>query len=312
LNLETCTREELFNVLDQNQRNRSPRYYNLQVILIKAGLRQLGRDELGKQIERPKLPDPAGQVEVVERGDIEKLIREAPTLQDRLIFEMLYELGARSGEIRTLRIKDVQFDEHGAVISLTGKTGTRRRRVYAAVPDLKQHLNNHRQRDQPNALVFLNAHGAPFSATQVYRHVRDLCKRIVGKKIHPHMFRHTRATEDSRLFTDREMMLLFGWKRPEMVRIYSHLSMRDVDEKDLALHGIKKREEVLRPVIQVQRCSECGEENAPIAMYCQKCGGVLGSTRAQKEIEELKERLRTLEEYTKRELYSLRKREAAA
>jgi hypothetical protein len=89
------------------------------------------------------------------------------------------------------------------------------------------------------------------------------------------MFRHTRATHDASHFTDSEMMLLFGWKTADMVRVYAHLSMRDVEEKDLALHGLKPREEILRPLVHVQRCPSCSEENAPIAIYCVKCGAIL-------------------------------------
>jgi ribosomal protein L40E len=75
------------------------------------------------------------------------------------------------------------------------------------------------------------------------------------------------------------MMTLFGWKRPDMVSVYSHLSMRDVDDKDLILHGLKTKEDVLKPLVQVQRCLRCNEENAPIAIYCAKCGNVLPDTK---------------------------------
>ena len=99
------------------------------------------------------------------------------------------------------------------------------------------------------------------------------------------MFRHSRATEDSRAFTDREMMMLYGWKNPAMVSVYSHLSLPDVDEKDLVLHGLKSREEIFKPLMQVQICVKCGTENAPIAVYCRKCGESLTAN----ETEELKQ-----------------------
>jgi hypothetical protein len=73
------------------------------------------------------------------------------------------------------------------------------------------------------------------------------------------------------------MMKLFGWKRPDMVGVYSHLTMKDVEDYDLMLHGLKRREEILRPLVQVVKCPKCGEENAPVAMYCAKCGEVLVS-----------------------------------
>ncbi len=102
------------------------------------------------------------------------------------------------------------------------------------------------------------------------------------KPIRPKMFRHSRATDDCQFFTDRQMMKLFGWKRPDMVAVYSHLTMKDVEDYDLMLHGLKRREEVLRPLVQVLKCPTCGEENAPVAVYCAKCGEVLGNQDFEK------------------------------
>ena len=85
------------------------------------------------------------------------------------------------------------------------------------------------------------------------------------------------------------MMVLFGWKSPSMISTYSHLSMRDVDDKTLVLHGMKAKEEVLRPLVQIQKCSICGEENAPIAVYCVKCGSVLASATDEKTREQLQQ-----------------------
>jgi hypothetical protein len=71
------------------------------------------------------------------------------------------------------------------------------------------------------------------------------------------------------------MMELFGWSGPQMVGVYAHLSMRDIEDKDLRLHGMKPREETLRPLIEPQTCPKCSQENAAISIYCVKCGGIL-------------------------------------
>jgi ribosomal protein L40E len=110
-----------------------------------------------------------------------------------------------------------------------------------------------------------------------YQRVRTMGKEILHRNIHPHQFRHTAATKDSRFYTDREMMQIYGWKSPIMVGVYSHLSSRDVDDKDLILHGLKSKEEILKPIMEIRICSACKAENAPIALYCHKCGIVLSS-----------------------------------
>jgi len=275
LNLETCSQRELYGVLDKTREELSPSTYRLNVILMKMSLKFLNRKDLAEAIEFPKQRDPAASIKVLPPEEVEKLIREAPRLQDRLLVELLYETGARRGEIANIAIRDIQFDEYGAIVWLHGKTGSRRRRVYGCVADLREQINNHPLRDKPNAPLFFNPAGKPYTHDSVYRCIRRLANRILGKPIYPHQFRHTKATEDSRQFTDREMMQLFGWKGPQMVGVYSHLSMRDVEDKDLMLHGMKPREEVLRPLAEAQTCPKCSQENAPIAIYCVKCGAIL-------------------------------------
>jgi len=83
------------------------------------------------------------------------------------------------------------------------------------------------------------------------------------------------------------MMLRFGWKHPEMVSVYSHLSMRDVDDRDLILHGLKPPDEALRPISEVRVCPKCKAENAPVAIYCHKCGVVLDHAIEDKRVLEL-------------------------
>ena len=278
LDLASCSQQELFTFLDMAQERHSPTYYRLNIILLKMALRFLKRNELAEAIEFPKETDPAASVKILSPEEVEKLINEAPTLQDRLLVELLSELGPRRGELASLAIRDIQFDQYGAIVWLNGKTGTRRRRVYSCVADLREHINNHPLRVKPNAPLFFSQAGVPYDNVydSIYRRIKTLGRRILGKEIYPHMFRHTRATEDSRYFTDREMMQLFGWKGPQMVGVYSHLSMRDVEDKDLVLHGLKRKEEILRPICQVIKCV-CGQENAPIAVYCVGCGAILAS-----------------------------------
>jgi len=304
VDLASCGPDELLSALNEVQKTRRPRYYRLTVIIVRMALRHLGRNDLAEQIEVPRQSDPAECIKTIDAKDVEKLIREATTRQDRLIVELFYETGARRGELAALRVKDVQFDEFGAILHLQGKSGTRRRRVYMSVPDLRAHLNEHPNRGNPNASLLYTQTGTSLNDAEIYRHIRNMSKRILGRMIYPHQFHHTRATEDSRLFTDREMMQLFGWRHPHMVGVYSHLSMRDVEDKDLVLHGLKKREDVLRPLVRVQRCPKCQEENAPIATYCTKCGNILTSQQTEEQkrtIAGLEERLAKLEAvYTKK------------
>jgi integrase/recombinase XerD len=291
VDLSSCGKKELLSLIDYYT-HKSVSYARTSMIFLKSCLVFLGREELAKLIVLPRDKDRERRVKekLLSADEVKKLIAEAPSLQDRLLIELLYESGARRGEIYNLRIKDVQFDEYSAILNLTGKSGTRRIRVYSCIPDLRSHLNNHPDKDDANARLFRfgRKESSEFSDYSLYMHVARLGERILGKPIHPHQFRHTRATSDSSLFTDRELMLRFGWTQPNMISIYSHLSMRDLDEKDLVLHGLKKKEEILKPITQVQKCQRCGEENAPIAVYCVKCGETLEKGKYAAEFQKTK------------------------
>lgn len=292
LDLSKCGLAEINRVFDKLSK-RSNSYYRLNVILVKAALVFLGRKKIADKIELPRVKDRADRIreKLLDPSEVKKLIENAPTDQDRLGFSLLYELGCRIGELYNVRIKDVQFDKYGAIIWLTGKSGTRSRRVYSSVPDLKAHVNSHPEKKNSESKLF--RYGRKGSSESHERTIanryRRIGKDILGRNIHPHMFRHTKATEDSKMFTDREMMILFGWKRPDMVSTYSHLSLRDVEEKDLVLHGLKSKEEILKPLVEIRKCFKCKTDNAPVSMFCHKCGAALSLLTMSSE--ELTERI---------------------
>ena len=56
-----------------------------------------------------------------------------------------------------------------------------------------------------------------------------------------------------------------------MLETYSHLNLKDVDEKTLQLHGLKPPKNRLSSLIEIKKCPGCQEDNAPYALYCRKC-----------------------------------------
>jgi integrase/recombinase XerD len=293
LDVKTATLSEIKDWLADYQANHKIATYANKVGIIKDALVYLKREDVNEEIRTPRLPERDEQVSkwILPDQEIEKLIREAPTLRDRLMVELFFELGARRGELANVKIKDIQFEEVGgritAIFMLTGKTGTGPRRIFECIPDLREYLNNHPNKDDPNAPLFFTLEGnKPLRYGSIYSRIRMLGFTILKHPIKPHAFRHTRASKDARYFTDREMMKLNRWKRPDMVAVYAHLSMRDISDKDLVLHGLKTKEDILRPIVETRKCKACHQENAPIAMYCSKCGAVLGKESTREAVQE--------------------------
>ena len=67
-----------------------------------------------------KLPN---EGEMLTEEEVQKLIETAQNLRDKAFVSLLWETGCRVGELATLRIRSLTFDEHGAILSVYGKTG---------------------------------------------------------------------------------------------------------------------------------------------------------------------------------------------
>jgi integrase len=93
---------------------------------------------------------------------------------------------------------------------LRAKSGERRRRIYVSKPDLLRYLEDHAYRTNANAAFWPTANGKWLRYQGIYKIVSKLGWRVLHRQIYPHMFRHTCATDDSKRFTDSEMMKLFG------------------------------------------------------------------------------------------------------
>ena len=89
--------------------------------------------------------------EIFTRQEILKMIDAAMHPMDRALIAALYETGCRIGEMASLQIKNVHFDNYGAIIIVNGKTGMRRIRTIFSAPYLSSWLEIHPKKSDPNA-----------------------------------------------------------------------------------------------------------------------------------------------------------------
>ena len=93
-----------------------------------------------------KLPE-----DMLSEDEIKRMINTAINKRDKAIIALLWDIGARIGEIGNLRIKHVKFDDLGGVIIVNGKTGPRRVRAVWSVDYLKNWLEEHPGNNDPEA-----------------------------------------------------------------------------------------------------------------------------------------------------------------
>ena len=208
--------------------------------------------------------------------DIEKLISAATNTRDKALVSALYDSGCRIGELLTLSIKNVSFDNYGGVLLVTGKTGQRRVRIIHSVQRLQTWLGEHPMREEPEAMAFCSIsnrmRGGRLNYEAISHVFRKLKKRSgVTKRLNPHSFRHARATLLAQHLTDAQLKQHFGWRADSrMASVYIHLSGKDLDPTLARLAGLTT-EQPTNELQKMKICENCKTANSPEAFRCIQC-----------------------------------------
>jgi integrase len=203
--------------------------------------------------------------ELLNEDEILKMIDHCHNLRDRAIISFLWESGCRVGELLSLRIKHVEFDEDGyaRIVIPEGKTGPRRLRCVSSAPHMNMWLQNHPLKEDRNAPLWVGIGTAGRNQPLMYTAVRKLlsnaAKRVgIKKAVNPHNFRHSRATFLANHMTEAQMKQYLGWVQDSsMAAVYVHLAGRDTDE---AISVLKPKE-----------CLRCRFMNPPEFEFCGRC-----------------------------------------
>jgi site-specific recombinase XerD len=158
------------------------------------------------------------------------------------IVRLLVVTGMRVGELCRLRLDDVAPD--GSVLRIHGK-GARDRVAYVTDASLRHELqcigeNRRRSAGAGGGALFLNRHGAPLRPQSVRAKLKRLAKDAgLGRRVTPHMLRHTAATLLIETGVDiRFVQRLLGHSSIATTEIYTHVS-------DEALRRTLERADVL-------------------------------------------------------------------
>jgi site-specific recombinase XerD len=215
-----------------------------------------------------KLPE-----DLLTQEEIRDMIKAADNPRDKALLFVLYESGCRFSELMYLKLKNIQFDKYGAQIAVSGKTGSRRIRLIMACDYLRYWIENHPDRANPEAPLWVSMANANKGTILKYACVRKRICEIAGragikKKVNPHNFRHSRATHLASKLKTAQLCIMFGWaQHSRMPSTYIHLSGEDVDDALLKMHGLKKDEEG-----ETISCPRCHKPHPTTANYCNDCG----------------------------------------
>jgi len=180
--------------------------------------------------------------------EIERLL-EAPDLstpqgqRDRALIELLYASGLRVSELVNLNLEQINLDTNE--IRVWGK-GSKERMVLMGKPAAEA-LRAYLQQGRPklfgtrirmtNAL-FINRYGGRLTERRVQRILEKYAHIAgIGKRVHPHMLRHTFATHLLDGGADlRVVQELLGHANLSSTQIYTHVTRSQARKVYLSAH----------------------------------------------------------------------------
>lgn len=211
--------------------------------------------------------------ELLSEEEVKKIIRACGTVRDKALISSLAESGGRVSEIGMMKVKHISFEKHGARLSISGKTGARKILVISSAPYLKEWLNLHPGNDDPNSYLWCGSNGNVLCYNRITAILKQAAKRAgINKRIHPHLLRHSRATQLASIMSEAALKQYLGWTQgSKMAAVYVHMSGKDTDAAILQANGVeiekKPKEQCLQPV----SCQRCGTINETTNRFCKMC-----------------------------------------
>jgi len=203
---------------------------------------------------------------VLSEEDISKMIESCNHPRDKALISCFYEGGLRASELLTMKIGDVNFDNRGCFIIVRGKTGPRRVRLITShyLSDWIACLPLKIPETPIWTSLATNCRGKPFTYTSLRNLLRKIAQRAgIRKRVNPHIFRHSRASQLANKLTESQLNEHFGWVQgSDMTRVYVHLSGRNLD------NALLESQENTKPIA----CPKCGQQIPKGYKFCFSCG----------------------------------------
>ena len=155
--------------------------------------------------------DPIKEIPALPREEVEKMIEYSSNARDKALLMVLFDSGARAEEILNVRLKPehLMWIEDGGYFKIRlefSKTKPRTISVPLSTRLLQAWLEVHPARENPQAQLF------PLTYGNLRMLVRRIGERVLGKKVSPHMLRHSSATFYANKLGNRfQLCYRYGW-----------------------------------------------------------------------------------------------------
>jgi hypothetical protein len=211
---------------------------------------------------------------------------------------------------------------------VNGKTGTRHLPLIESLPYVKEWLEQHPQRNNPNAYFIcsmdrkkvgkqLSRHGLLHIYTKRYRTIhfpkllkdisvpiedRNRIGELLKKPWNLYIRRHSALTQKSAILKEHTLRQHAGWSPKSQMHLkYLHYFGNESNNSLLQEYGILPKENKEADMLRPKQCPNCSEPNRPDSKFCAKCKIALTYDAYNEMIEEKQIKDKQIEEMMRKQ-----------
>jgi integrase len=271
-------------------------------------------------------------------GDDLLFLKYCPSKRDCCYHAISRDTSCRPHKILKLRIKDIVFKITGdnrqyAEVLVNGKTGSRHIPLINSIPYLKDWLDDHPQRGNPNASLICGigkSLGRRINTNSLFKiytrnkklfeklldnpnvppEDKNLMRDLMNKPWNPYVRRQSALTEKSKILKEHVLRQHAGWStNSDMPQKYLRYFGNESSQSLLEAYGIVTKDVQLQNQLKSKQCPNCSEPNKPDSKFCAKCRMVLTYDAYNETLEEKQTKeseVRRLNEKYEKELKEMR------
>jgi site-specific recombinase XerD len=216
----------------QNQRINAIKFYYEKVLELPKQYYDIERPR--KKFELPK---------VLSEQEVLRILEATNNLKHKTILATIYSAGLRRSEIINLRKEDMDYDKN--IIFIRGAKGKKDRITILSDANARL-LKVYQKLYRPKYWLFESPERKKYSTSSVAK-VLNLAavKAGMGKKVTPHMLRHSFATHLLEQGVDmRYIQNLLGHESTKTTEIYTHVSKKSLNKIKSPLDRILESKEM--------------------------------------------------------------------
>jgi integrase len=207
--------------------------------------------------------------------DVVPMIETTRYTRDAALIATAWDSGARSGEIRSLRVGDVTDHRHGYQLTFQGKTGQRTVTLIPSVPYLQRWLSDHPARDDPDAPLWCKLNRPDEFSYRMFTKILEqaAAKAGVDKPVTFTNFRKSSASYlASQGMNQAHIEDHHGWVRgSDVASRYVSVFGKDADRELAKVHGVEiDEEDEPEPKAPIE-CPRCGKDTPREKDFCVWC-----------------------------------------